>query len=193
MLISLRSKGASWVVNILFGLLIVSFGFWGVPETFRHFQSVPVAATVGGTSITADELRRTFEYNMKNLERRTGKPLDPELVRQLALADKTLDSMIEPTLIEGYGTDLGMVVPDDLLEKAIKSIPSLRDSGGNFSPEALDNHLRARLDPGRATPPSRRVHQFLRAITGAWWFPAARPTRFWPIAPEQRTPIPWRS
>jgi len=191
MLISLRSKGASWVVKILFGLLIVSFGFWGIPETFRHFQSVPVAATVGGTSITADDLRRTFEYTMKNLERRTGKPLDPELVRQLALADKTLDGMIEPALIEAYATDLGMAVPDDLLEKAIKSIPSLRDSGGNFSPEALDNYLRARgwtqADFATSTRRDVLTYQFLRAITAGVQVPRSLTDTLYAYRSEQRT------
>jgi len=190
MLISLRSKGASWVVKILFGLLIVSFGFWGIPETFRHFQSVPVAATVGGTRITADELRRTFEYNMKNLERRTGKPLDPELVRQLALADKTLDSMVEPALIESYATGLGMAVPDDLLEKAVKSIPSLRDSGGNFSPEALDNYLRARgwtqAEFAASTRRDVLTYQFLRAITTGVQVPRSMIETLYAYRSEQR-------
>lgn len=177
MLISLRSKGASWIAKILFGLLILSFGFWGIPETFRHFQSVPVAATVGSTSITAEELRRTFDYNLKNLQRRTGTMPDPDLVRHLGLADKTLDSLIEPALLEAYATDLGMAVPDDLVEKAIKSAPSFRDGSGNFDPQALESYLRARgwtqAEFAASTRRDVLTYEFLHAITAGVQAPGA--------------------
>lgn len=190
MLISLRSKGASWVVKILFGLLIVSFGFWGVPETFRHFQSVPVAATVGGTSITAEELRRTFEYNMKNLQRRTGTMPDPDLVRQLGLADKTLDSLIEPALLEAYATDLGMAVPDDLVDKAIKSAKSLRDANGNFNPQALASYLRERgwtqAELAASTRRDVLTYEFLHAITAGVQAPRSLTEALYAYRAEQR-------
>src|SRR5574341_421534 len=118
MLISLRSKGASWVVKILFGLLIVSFGFWGIPQTFRSFQWAPVAATVGDTDITAEELRKAVDFEVKNLQRKFGNQLQPEQLRRLGLVDRALDGLIEPALLEAYATDLDMAVPDELLEKA---------------------------------------------------------------------------
>ncbi len=190
MLISLRSKGASWVVKILFGLLIVSFGFWGIPETFRHFQSEPVAATVGSTRITAEELRRAFDFNMKNLQRRTGNTLDPELARQLGLADKTLDSLIEPALLEVYAVDLGMAVPDDLLERAIKSTPSLRDSSGNFNQQALDTYLRdrgwTRAEFAASTRRDVLTYQFLRAITVGVQMPRSLTETLYAYRSEQR-------
>ena len=43
MLISLRSKGASWIVKGLFVILIGSFALWGVPDIYRNIQSAPVA------------------------------------------------------------------------------------------------------------------------------------------------------
>src|SRR5262249_40608252 len=116
MLISLRSKGASWIVKGLFVILIRSFALWGIPDIYRNIRSAPVAATVGDTKITADELRRAVDFNLKNLQRRTGNQLDPELLRQLGLVDRTLDGLIEPALLEAYGADLGMAVPDDMVE-----------------------------------------------------------------------------
>src|SRR5262249_15351831 len=52
---------------------------------------------------------------------RTGSQLDPELLRQLGLADRALDSLIEPALIEAYATNLDMTVPDDVLDKAVSA------------------------------------------------------------------------
>jgi peptidyl-prolyl cis-trans isomerase D len=74
MLISLRSKGASWVVKGLFVVLIGSFALWGAGHLPQQ-GSAPVAATVGGTSITADELRRAVDFDVKALQRRAGTQL----------------------------------------------------------------------------------------------------------------------
>src|SRR4030095_13155266 len=102
------------------------------------------SATVGGTKITADELRRTVEFRMKALQRQTGTQLDPELMRQLGLVDRSLDSLIEPALLEAYATDLGMTVPEDMLQKAITSDPKFRDQTGNFNPDVMAIYLRER-------------------------------------------------
>jgi peptidyl-prolyl cis-trans isomerase D len=169
MLISLRSKGASWIVKILFGLLIISFGFWGIPDTFRRFQWAPVAATVGGTDITADQLKKAVDFETKRLQKMYGNQVQPEQLRQLGLVDRALDGLVEPTLLQSYATDLGMAVPDDMLDKAIKTNPSLRDSTGNFNPQMLDLVLRERgwtqEEFADVTRRNILTYQFLRAIT----------------------------
>jgi peptidyl-prolyl cis-trans isomerase D len=191
MLISLRSKGASWIVKGLFVVLIGSFALWGIPDIYRNFQSAPVAATVGGTKITAEELRRTVEFNMKALQRRTGSQLDPELMRQLGLVDRALDSLVEPALLEAYATDLGMSVPDDVLENAIKSGPAFRDSGGTFNPLILDGYLRERgWTQAQFAETTRRdilTRQFLRAITVGVRAPRSLTETLYAYRSEQRT------
>jgi peptidyl-prolyl cis-trans isomerase D len=190
MLITLRSKGASWVVKGLFVVLIGSFALWGVPDIYRNIRSAPVAATVGGTSITAEELRRSVDFNMKLLQRRTGNQLDPELARQLGLVDRALDSLIEPALLEAYATDLGMAVPDDLLQQAIRSNPSFRDSGGIFSPEIVDAYLRERgwtqEEFAAVTRRDILTYQFLRAITAGVQAPRSLTEALYAYRAEQR-------
>ncbi|HSK39177.1 MAG TPA: SurA N-terminal domain-containing protein, partial [Arenibaculum sp.] len=51
MLQALRSKVGSWVVKILFVLLIASFGVWGVGDVFRGQVSTTVAE-VGDAEIS---------------------------------------------------------------------------------------------------------------------------------------------
>ncbi len=190
MLISLRSKGASWVVKILFGLLIVSFGFWGIPQTFRNFQWAPVAATVGDTDITAEELRKAVDFEVKRLQKQYGDQLQSEQLRQLGLVDRALDGLIEPALVEAYAGDLGMAVPDDLLEKAIKSNPSFRDSAGNFNPQIVDALLRDRgwnqAEFAAATRRNILAYQFLRAITADVQTPRSLAETLYAYRAEQR-------
>lgn len=190
MLISLRSKGASWIVKGLFVILIGSFALWGVPDIYRNIQSAPVAATVGDIDITADELRRAVDFDVKVLQRRTGNQLDPELLRQLGLVDRTLDGLIESALIEAYAADLGMAVPDDLLEKAIKSAASFRDSSGAFNPQILDSYLRERgWDQAEFAAVTRRnilTYQFQRAVAAGGQAPRSLTEALYAFRAEQR-------
>ena len=190
MLISLRSKGASWVVKGLFVVLIGSFALWGVPDIYRNMGSAPVAATVGGTSITADELRRAVDFDVKALQRRTGTQLDPELLRQLGIVDRTLDGLIEPALIEAYAGDLGMAVPDDLVDKAVKSAPSFRDDGGIFNPQILDSYLRERgwnhAEFAAVTRRNILTYQFQRAIVAGGQAPRSLSETLYAFRAEQR-------
>ena len=66
MLISLRSKGASWMIKILFGFLILSFAAWGVPDLYQAIQPQAIAANVGDTEISADELRKAVDTGRLN-------------------------------------------------------------------------------------------------------------------------------
>lgn len=190
MLISLRSKGASWVVKGLFVVLIGSFAMWGVPDMYRNMRSTPVAATIGDTSITAEELRRTVDFNVKALQKRTREQLDPELVRQLNLVDRALDGLVEPALLEAYATDLGMTVPDDLLDKTIKSAASFRDATGGFNPQILDAYLRERgwnqAEFAAATRRNILSYQFQRAVAAGGQAPRSLSETLYAYRAEQR-------
>ncbi len=190
MLISLRSKGASWIVKGLFVLLIGSFALWGVPDVYRNIRSEPVAAEVGGISITAEELRRAVDFDVKVLQKRAGTQLDPDLLRQLGLVDRTLDGLVEPALLEAYATDLGMAVPDDLLEKTIKSASSFRDGSGNFNPLILDAYLRERgWNQAEFAAVTRRnilTYQFQRAVAAGGQAPRSLTETLYAFRAEQR-------
>ena len=116
MLISLRTKGASWMIKILFGILIFSFGVWGIPDIYRNMRSTPVAATVGDVKITADELRRAVENQVKRIQAQAGGQLQPEDLRQLGIVDRTLDGLVQRALLEAYAADL-----DDYLCQLVRA------------------------------------------------------------------------
>ncbi len=190
MLITLRSKGASWVVKGLFVVLIGSFALWGIPDIYRNIRSEPVAATVGDTDITAAELRKAVDFEVKRLQKSYGNQLRPELLRQLGLVDRALDGLVEPALMETYAGDLGMAVPDDLLEKAIKSNPSFRDAAGNFNPQIVDAALRDRgwnqAEFAAATRRNILTFQLVRAVTADVQTPRSLAETLYAYRAEQR-------
>jgi peptidyl-prolyl cis-trans isomerase D len=125
MLISLRSKGASWMIKILFGFLILSFAAWGVPDLYQAIQPQATAASVGDTDISADELRRAVDVETRRLQEQMQGQLQPELLRQFRIVDRALEELIERKMLAAYATDLGMVVPEDLFQQTLTANPQL--------------------------------------------------------------------
>ena len=80
MMQGLRNAGQSWigriVVGILFGLLILSFGFWGIGDVFRGNQRSTVA-TVGDREVTAEAVRTAYQTELQTLSRRLRRNVPP--------------------------------------------------------------------------------------------------------------------
>src|SRR5260370_14561957 len=54
---AIRSRAGSLVVKLLFGLLILTFGVWGIGDIFRNRPTETVIVTVGDQKIHGQELQ----------------------------------------------------------------------------------------------------------------------------------------
>src|ERR1700754_685246 len=82
MLQSLREHASSWIVKILFGFLILSFGLWGINDIFMGERD-PTVAKVGGTKITFNQLNDAVRQQMARFAPVFGGMLDRDQARQL--------------------------------------------------------------------------------------------------------------
>ena len=73
MLQAIRSRAGSLVVKILFGLLILTFGAWGIGDIFSNRPAERVVATVGDQSIRAEELQAALRPALDVENVRIGK------------------------------------------------------------------------------------------------------------------------
>jgi len=132
MLQAIRSRAGSYVVKILFALLILTFGIWGIGDIFRSRGNDTVVATVGDQSIHAEELQTALRRALEQLSARFGSAIDLQQAKQLGLVDQTLAQLIDRSLVDQEVARLRLDVSDDLIRNVITANPSFRGSDGRF-------------------------------------------------------------
>lgn len=142
MLQSIRSKATSWVIKVLFILLIASFAIWGIGDIFRGPGQQATVAKVGDTTISVAELNAEFRTQLDRLRPVFGGQLDADKARQLGLLDRSLDMLVGEALLQQEIRRLGIAVPEDSLRQRIGQVPGFRNEAGQFDPNRFRSILR---------------------------------------------------
>lgn len=133
MLQAIRSKATSLVVKMLFVVLVLSFGIWGIGDIFRNRGADTTVATVGDTKIDVQELNQAVRQDEQQLRQMLrGAPLDPEQLKQFGIVDTALQRLINRDLIDLEVNHLRLAVGDDAVYQAIASNPAFRNESGGF-------------------------------------------------------------
>ncbi|HYM01877.1 MAG TPA: peptidyl-prolyl cis-trans isomerase [Stellaceae bacterium] len=133
MLQLIRSKASSLIVKILFGLLVISFGIWGIGDIFRNRGADTTVATVGDRKIDAQELNQEVRRDAERLRAMfRGAPLTTEQLKQFGVVDTALQRLINRNLIDMEVAHLRLAVGDDAVRQAIFGNPAFRNQNGAF-------------------------------------------------------------
>ena len=135
MLQAIRTRAGSIVVKILFGLLIISFGFWGIFTRSDYYQGHSpdtVIATVGDDSIRADDLQRLLQPTLERLRAQLGGAIDQQQIKQLGVVDTLLAQLIDRDLLDQEAARLRLDVSDEVIRSAIYDNPAFRGQDGRF-------------------------------------------------------------
>lgn len=127
MLDSFRKASQSWFIKILFALLILSFGVWGIGDVVRERAELQPAITVGSQSISATEVADEFRRDTERLSSVFGGKLSPEQARQFGLLQRTIEQLVNRTLLDQAGSKLGLGVDEDSLRRMIANIPAFQN------------------------------------------------------------------
>jgi peptidyl-prolyl cis-trans isomerase D len=129
----IRGRAGSIIVKILFGLLIVAFGFWGIGDYVRDRPSPDtVIATIGDQNIRADDLQKALQPALERLRAQFGTSIDTRQVKQLGILDTLLGQLIDRSLLDQETARLGLEVSDEAVRSAIYSNPAFRGPDGKF-------------------------------------------------------------
>jgi peptidyl-prolyl cis-trans isomerase D len=146
MLQAIRTRAGGIIVKVLFGLLILSFGFWGIYTRSPFFQDKSpdaAVATVGSRDIRADTLQTALEPAVERLRAQFGGALDPAQVKQLGVLDAVLDQIIDRELLDQEAQRLRLDLSDDVIRTAIMSNPAFIGPDGKFDRNQFSQILAA--------------------------------------------------
>lgn len=138
MLTALRTKATSWVLKILFGLLIISFAIWGIGDVFRLGGGPQPVAKVGGVEISGEQFMSQFRRELSRLQALFGGGLDAQQARQIGLDRRVLDDLVGRTLFMVHADRIGVVVPDSVVVQRVHADPAFRNERGEYDPLRLE-------------------------------------------------------
>ncbi len=143
MLQAIRSKAGSLFVKGLFGLLILTFGIWGIGDIFRNRPTDTTVATVGRQGIDAAALQSALQPALERLSMRLGTQVDLRQAKQMGIVHQVLEQLIDDSIIDQEAQRMQLDVSDAVIRDAITQDPMFRGAGGSFDRNAFDALLAA--------------------------------------------------
>src|SRR5215471_19330252 len=135
MLRGLRKASSNWlgkaIMAVVMGVLIVSFGVWGIADIFRGFGQSTLAK-VGHTEISLNEFRQIYTERLQQLGRQFGRPLTMDQARAFGIDRQVLQQTIAEAALDEEARRLGLGQSDDEIRRVIMSDPNFKGVSGNF-------------------------------------------------------------
>ena len=146
MLDFVRTKQKSIIIKLVFGLIILSFviGYAMLTSPGDNTQAGPasVAVTVNGKAIAFDDFQAAYSNLYQLYQNIYQEQFTPTLERQLKLVQKSLDGVINQSLMLDEAKRQGLDVSKQELIDAIAKIPAFQQNGA-FSKNQYIQVLRA--------------------------------------------------
>lgn len=137
MLQAIRSRAGSLIAKVLFAMLIVAFGLWGIGSWLTGGAPDTTVATVGKIKIPGEALSAAVRTQVQNLRQDPtyGANFDVEQAKQLGMVNDELDQLVDDSLVTQEIDRLKLTVGPDAVRAAIVANPSFHVPGGQFDPE----------------------------------------------------------
>ena len=169
MLRGLRKASSNWlgktIMAVVMGVLIVSFGIWGIADIFRGFGQSTLA-TVGHTEISINEFRQLYTDKLQQIGRQIGRPLTMDQARAFGFDRQVLQQTLSEAALDENARRLGLGQSDAETLRVIYSDPNFKGAGGAFDPQRFQAIIRQfGLTEARYIADQRRV-SLRRQIAG---------------------------
>ena len=126
---------------LLFGMLIFSFGIWGIGDMIRNFNANAIAK-IGTQEIGVLEFRAAYQNEIQSISNRIRRNLSSQEALAFGLDRRVLDRMINEKILDQFITDWKLEFGQDAIAKAILTDPNFAGADGKFSRALFDEALR---------------------------------------------------
>lgn len=137
MLNYMRKHATGLVAKIFMGLLVLSFGVWGIGDVFRNSGSKQNIVTMKGADISKQE----FDTILNRMQQMYGEK-ERELTQSPQFRITLLNKMINQKIMARAAADAGLEPSQAPLMKAISNNPSFKGTDGKFNAARFRDTLR---------------------------------------------------
>ena len=160
MMAALRAFAKSPFAAVLMGLLIVSFGIWGVRDVF-HMRISDAVVKAGSREINSADFKQRFQQQLKQFQEQSGQQVTLDQAVQTGVVQQALEDMgTEEAVLEAIHR-AGVQASDKLVVDQLRKIPAFFNpvtgafdensyeqllSQHNLTPVQFQQDLRDQLD-----------------------------------------------
>src|ERR1700709_2648807 len=103
MLRGMRKASSNWlgktIMATVMGVLIISFGVWGIADIFKGFGQSTLA-TIGRTEISINEFRQLYTDKVQQIGRQIGRPLTMDQARAFGIDRQVLQQTVAEAALD---------------------------------------------------------------------------------------------
>jgi peptidyl-prolyl cis-trans isomerase D len=141
----MRKASSNWlgkiIMSVVMGVLIVSFGIWGIADMFKGFGQSTLAK-IGHTEISTEQFRQVYTDRLQQIGRQFGRPLTPDQARAFGLDRQVLQQMVAEAALDEDARRLGLGQSEEAVKKMILDDPNFKNPTGAFDPVRFTQTLR---------------------------------------------------
>ena len=141
----MRKASSNWlgktIMAVVMGVLIISFGVWGIADIFKGFGQSTLA-TIGRTEISINEFRQLYTDRLQQIGRQFGRPLTMDQARAFGLDRQVLQQTIAEAALDEEARRLGLGQSDAETMRVVLGAPNFKGVNGNFDPQRFQATIR---------------------------------------------------
>ena len=145
MLRGMRKASSNWIgkaiMSVVMGVLIISFGVWGIADIFKGFGQSSLAK-IGKTEISTEQFRQIYTDKLQQLGRSFGRPLTMEQARAFGLDRQVLQQTIAEAALDEEARRMGLGQSEAQTMQTIYADPNFKGLNGQFEPARFQAAIR---------------------------------------------------
>jgi peptidyl-prolyl cis-trans isomerase D len=145
MLRGIRKASSNWlgkaVMSVVMGVLIVSFGVWGIADIFKGFGQSTLAK-IGRTEISVEQFRQIYTEKLQQIGRQFGRPLTSDQARALGIDKSVLQQVVAEAALDENARRIGLAQSDSETMRMIYNDPNFKGVSGAFDAARFQSAIR---------------------------------------------------
>lgn len=136
-----RKLSQTWFAKVLFILLVVSFGIWGIEDTVRNFGRETAVVSMEGGDIEVPEAQTAARRELQRVQAQLGTGFEAEEPLRRAIAMQAVEQLIAERAQRAEAARMRLATPDAAVQAYVFAIPNFQ-TAGQFDRLVLDQFLR---------------------------------------------------